>query len=337
MKQTLTALIGLTVLTMAVLMGCESGVATKDIKEISLPKDPGGTAPSAGGAVESSPGETDTVTPPTTGGTSTEEPPALPTPVKGPGAEEPVYVISDKAVELVAPYTPPTVIPSVVAGVALASPASVDSPEGKGTATGGFSTKTFRCGEGQAATGFDYAKLAIGVECKSGETGGCAADLYVGALKILCSPLSISGVDNAKSIPAMAWPTGETVAGREDAAMDSDPAKTNCKAGSGIASGVFGRVDAGLRSFGFSCGHFHAWREGVALLPTFNKTYSCDDYQDYACSPGFDGSPFATSCGGNQALVGIQLRTAADRVVGVEALLCADLKPVTMKPIFPTE
>lgn len=262
-----------------------------------------------------------------------DEPPALPTPPKVPETS------SDPGVIL---YVPPVSdrlgLPPVVTSVAMGDGIFVDSPDSAGTSEA--SASTFRCGPNQVVTGFEYSREAVDAGCGEGWSSGCGPEVHMAALKITCSPLSLSGVDNISPATASVWPTAETVAGKRDAVINSTASETSCKAGVGVAHGIIGRVDGELKSFGLSCYDFHAWKEGVALLPTFNHTTTCDDGlsgdYEYGCSPGFGGTPFEKSCESNQALVGLTIKYSKDRVLGITALQCADVKAAVMSPIFGT-
>lgn len=261
-------------------------------------------------------------------------PPALPPPAKAPDP-----IIISLAPGVISPKEP--LLPDVVTDVdVLNGPmdtlSNLDTPEAAGNSEG--DVRTFRCGDNTVITGFEYAREDIDTGCGEGDTSGCGPEIHMAALKLTCSPLTITGTSNDSSSSASVWPTTQTAAGKADATINSDPSATNCKASVGVATGIFGRVDSELKSFGLSCGHFHAWKEGVAILPTYNKTASAEDWggDEYAASPGWDGAPFEKSCDTNQAMVGLSIKMSGTRVLGITNALCADVKPAKMKLIFPT-
>lgn len=336
----------LTVLTLTTAIGCGHGTTATTI----LPPDG-----STGAKTSPAPAEkgTDEIvapkaeTPPPAVSPDPSTPPALPTPPKTPetptgpkdgdkSAEAAPPSVTTPPIILYIPPTAPVAAPAVVTSLTVAEGSLVETPESAGSSEG--ASATFRCDKGRVVTGFEFAREEIDTGCGEGWSSGCGPEIHMAALKITCAPLSLAGADNSKSESAFVMPTAATVAGKADAAMNSDPTATSCKAGVGIATGIVGRVDGELESFGLTCGHFHAWKEGVAILPTFNHTTTCADESgsdyEYGCSPGYGGAPFEKSCDTNQAVTGVSIKYSGERVLGITGILCSDVKPVTMKPIF---
>ncbi|HEX5036014.1 MAG TPA: hypothetical protein VFX30_02515 [bacterium] len=328
-------------LTLTVAAGCGSGAKTAAI----MPVDgsTGSSKPSPASPSDGSGSSDEIVAPkdaapapapvPATGDSvSDDSKTPLPTPPKAPETPS----VATPPIILYFPPTTPASVPPVVSSLAVEEGSLVETPEGSGPSEG--AAATFRCGKGQVVTGFEYAHEDIDAGCGEGWSSGCGPEIHMAALRITCTPLSLAGADNSKPEPAFVMPTAATVAGKTDASMNSDPSATNCKAGVGIATGVVGRVDGELKSFGLACGHFHAWKEGVAILPTFNRTVTCADESgsdyEYGCSPGFGGAPFEKSCDTNQAVTGVSIKYSGERVLGITGILCGNVKPVLMKPIF---